>query len=206
MATIERTTDGQPSTVKVSTIRPASAALARGHGGAGGAGATTVAANLALAMAEAGQQVILVDGNLADPGASRLIGQSGLTVPAVGRATGGPGSVLVGPPMVGLLERLEAKADVVIIDAPPVLPFAAAAELAAISDASLLVARYGKSKADEVQQAWATLGQVGTTVLGVVFNAVPGRNPAAVIGVARAQGAHDATPAPQADVLERTSG
>ncbi|MDP9239651.1 MAG: Wzz/FepE/Etk N-terminal domain-containing protein, partial [Actinomycetota bacterium] len=39
-----------------------------------GAGASNVAANLAAAAAEAGRQVILVDGNLRDPALSRLLG------------------------------------------------------------------------------------------------------------------------------------
>ncbi len=189
-----------------------------------GAGASTVAANLALAMVEAGRRVIVVDGNLADPALSKLFGladapglcevlagdaeletalatggEAGLQVLPAGKLAEGSGSVLAGPPMVGLLERLEAQADVVIIDAPSVLPFAAAAELAAIADAVLVVARYGKTKVEEVQQAWQTLEQVGTTVLGVVVNGVPGSNPAAVIGVARAQGPAETSPA---DVLE----
>jgi capsular exopolysaccharide synthesis family protein len=195
-----------------------------------GAGATTVAANLGLAMAEAGRKAILVDGNLADPGLSRLFGlgdtvglrevlagdaelaaalspavESGLLVLPAGRSTAGSGSVLAGPLMVGLLERLEAQADVVIIDAPPVLPYAAAAELAAIADAALIVARFGRTKVEEVQQARVTLSQVGTPVLGVVVNAVPGRDPAAVIGVARTQGPAEAASAGSAELLERTA-
>lgn len=193
------------------------------------AGSTTVAANLALAMVEAGRRVVLVDANLPDPGLSTLFGLAdsaglcdvlagdaeldaalasggvpGLQVLTAGRADGS-GSVLAGPLMVGLLERLEAMADIVIIDAPPVLPFAAAAELAAIADAVLLVARYGRTKVEEVQQALLTLGQVGTPVLGVVVNAVPGRNPAAVVGAARAAGAAYEAPVVQGEVLERNA-
>ncbi len=163
-----------------------------------GAGATTVAANLALAAAEAGRRVVLVDGNLRDPGVGELLrigtgagladvlsgdaeleaalrpgAAPGLTVLAAGHATGQPGSLLAGARMVTMLEQLEARADLVIIDAPPVLPYAEAAELAAIADAAVLVARYGKTNVDDLQQARSTLTQVGTTVLGVIMNGVP---------------------------------
>lgn len=195
-----------------------------------GAGATTVAANVALAMVEAGRRVVLVDGNLADCGLSRMFGLAesaglrevlagdveleaalapggdpALRVLAAGRSATGSGSVLAGPLMVGLLERLEAQADLVIIDAPPVLPFAAAAELSAIADAVLLVGRYGSTKVEEVQQARLTLGQVGTPMLGVVVNAVPGRDPVAVVGAARVQGPAQEPAANPADVLAQRS-
>ncbi len=191
-----------------------------------GAGATTVAANLALAMVEAGRRVVLVDADLAGRGLSRLFGLAdspglpevlageveadaalaaggapGLQVLSAGRAAGGGASLLAGPLMVGLLEELEGRADLVIIDAPPVLPFAAAAELAAIADAVLLVARYGKTQIDELQQARLTLGQVGAPVLGVVVNAVPGSNPAAVVGVAAPQGPGKESTATPTDAL-----
>jgi len=193
-------------------------------------GASLVAANLALALVEAGRRVVLVDGNLPDPAMSRLFGlsdapglhdvlagdvelvaalapggEAGLLVLAAGRPANGSGTVVAGPPMVGLLERLEAQADIVIIDAPPVLLYAAAAELAAIADAALLVARYGKTKVEEVQQAWVTLGQVGTPVLGVVLNGVPGPDPAAAVGVARTPAPVETSSVAQAEPLQRST-
>lgn len=162
------------------------------------AGVTTVAANLAYAMAEAGRRVILVDGNLREPAVSALFsisdrpglsdvlsgdsllkdalrdgGTQRLTLLTAGGPAGDPGSVLSGERMITLLEELEAAADVVIIDAPQVLPYAAAAELAAIAHAAVLVARYRKTSVDDLEQARATLAQVGTTVLGVVINGLP---------------------------------
>jgi len=175
------------------------------------AGATTVAANLALAAAEAGRKVVLVDGNLREPAVSKLLrlkdrpgltdvlsgdveltdalqagGAPGLTVLTAGSGPGEPGSLLAGARMVTVLEELEAAADLVIIDAPPVLPYAEAAELAAIADAALLVARYRQTNVDELQLARSTLAQVGTTVLGVVINAVPERDRADVVKATQA--------------------
>jgi succinoglycan biosynthesis transport protein ExoP len=172
-----------------------------------GAGATTVAANLAAAVAEAGRQVILVDGNLRDPALSTLLGmesgpglrdvltgdaeldaalrpggQSGLRVLPAGRAADQPGIAPGGSAVVRLLERLEAQADVVIIDAPAVLPYSEAAEFAAIADGVLLVVRYATTGIDEVQQARITLSQVRSKLLGAVINAVPGRDPGSVVG------------------------
>ncbi|MDQ6875980.1 MAG: polysaccharide biosynthesis tyrosine autokinase [Actinomycetota bacterium] len=172
-----------------------------------GGGSSTVAANLAVAVAEAGRRVVLVDGNMRFPAAGRMFGLKagagvtellsgdadlagalhgtdlpGLSILLAGQARKRPGSALAGPPMVALLERLEAQADLVIIDAPAVLPFAEAAELAAIADGALLVIRYGRTLIDEVRQAQAALSQVHANVVGVVINGVPGRNPDAVIG------------------------
>lgn len=183
-----------------------------------GAGSTTVAANLALAAAEAGRKVVLVDGNLRAPAMSELFrlkdrpglanvlagdadltdalqqgGLPGLTVLTAGNGFGEPGSLLAGPSMVKVLEELEAAADLVIIDAPPVLPYAEAAELAAIADAALLVARYRQTNVDDLQQARATLAQVGTTVLGVVINGVPERDRAAVVAATQAPGGSSST-------------
>ncbi len=171
-----------------------------------GAGASRVAANLAAAAAEAGRQVILVDANLRDAALSRMLGldsgsgfgtvlagdadleaalrpggSTGLRVlPAGAGADQGP--LPGGSAVVRLLERLEALADLVIIDAPALLPYAEAAELAAIADGVLLVVRYGATSIDEVQQARITAAQVRTKLLGVVINAVPGRDPASVVG------------------------
>lgn len=162
------------------------------------AGATTVAANLALAIAEAGRRVVLVDGNLREPSVGQLFGlgdrpglsdvlsgaaslddalrdsgAQGLRLLTTGSAAGEVGSALAGTRMITLLEELEAAADVVIIDAPPVLPYAEAAELAAIAHATVLVARYRRTSVGDLEQARATLTQVGTTVLGVVINGLP---------------------------------
>ncbi|MGB9378069.1 MAG: polysaccharide biosynthesis tyrosine autokinase [Mycobacteriales bacterium] len=165
-----------------------------------GAGASTVAANLACAAAESGRRVVLVDANLRAPSVGEALRVStalglanvlagdvdlaaalqptnipGLAVLAAGHGPGQSGSVLATAAMVRLLEQLEEQADLVIIDAPPVLPYAEAAELAAIADAALLVARHGRTSVTDVRQARATLTQVGTTVLGVVINAIPSR-------------------------------
>lgn len=172
-----------------------------------GGGSSTIAANLAIAVAETGRRVVLVDGNMRFPAAGRMFGLKagagviellagdadlagalhatdlpGLSVLLAGRAGQRPGSALAGAPMVALLERLEAKADLVILDAPAVLPFAEAAELAAIADGALLVIRYGRTLIDEVRQAQVALSQVHANVIGVVLNGVPGRNPDALVG------------------------
>lgn len=164
-----------------------------------GAGTTTVAVNLALATVEAGRRVVLIDANLRDPVVSRLLGHAdqpglsdvlsegvewaavlrpggapGLQVLAAGQARGEVGSMLAGGHMVSLLENLEAQADLVIIDAPGVLEYSEAAELAAVSDAVVLVARSSTTRVDDLQKARSSLVQVGATVLGVVVNGAAG--------------------------------
>lgn len=194
-----------------------------------GAGSTAVACNLAASIAEAGRRVILVDADLRDGAASRLFGVDdgpglgdvlsgatdltaalrpggvpGLTVLGAGRAPGAPGGVLAGPQMVTLLEQLEAQTDVVIVDAPPVLPYAEAAVLAAIAGATILVARHGKTAVDDLLQARSTLTQVGTTVLGVVINAHPARARAAVTGASTGP-ARSTSPASESELADHSS-
>ncbi len=187
-----------------------------------GAGATTVACNLALAMAETGQRVVLVEANLRDPAVSDLFrldagpgladvlsgevdvdavlrpgGTAGLMVLTAGQTAAEPGSVLAGSRMVALLERLEQQSDVVIIDAPPVLPYAEAGELSAIADAALLVARYSETKISDLREARATLAHVGTTVLGVVINGAPGADSADAVSSSTPPARPSSSPAPE---------
>ncbi|MEM1115081.1 MAG: polysaccharide biosynthesis tyrosine autokinase [Bacteroidota bacterium] len=69
-----------------------------------------------------------------------------------------------------LLEDLKEVVDVVIIDTPPVLAATDAVLLSTQADATLLVASAGKTKAGDIEQAFAHLNDVGARVIGAALN------------------------------------
>jgi non-specific protein-tyrosine kinase len=159
-------------------------------------GRSVVARNLAVALAETGWKVILVD---ADLRGSRLADQLGIdgtcgltSVLAhdrpVGEALqqwgpvslsvlpGGPahsGELLASPKMSSLIGALEERADVVVIDAPALLSSADTAVLARRCTGTLLVARYGRTRREQVVEAVERLEAVQAGVLGAVLSFVP---------------------------------
>ena len=129
-----------------------------------GEGKTLTSANLAVALAQAGRRVLLVDGDLRRPRAAALLGLDGavgLTTVLVGGATleeavqvhepsglyllasgakpPNPTEILQSRVTHDLLKQLRDAYDLVIVDAPPLLPVADAAVLATITDGSILV-------------------------------------------------------------------
>jgi capsular exopolysaccharide synthesis family protein len=158
-------------------------------------GKTTVAANLALSLAQLGRTVLLVEGELRDPGVLELFGMpegAGLTdvlldntpvsdviqtlpgtelnLLAAGQVPPNPSELLGSRQMIGLLEELRASYETIIIDAPPLLPVTDAAVLAEHADGALLVVREGKTRKDQLARAKAALDAVEARVLGVVMN------------------------------------
>jgi capsular exopolysaccharide synthesis family protein len=166
-------------------------------------GKTTVAVNLALALAEAGQRVVIVEADLRRPRVTSylgMVGDVGLTNILAGQATvadvaqpHGDGSLVViasGPKvpnpaqllasgnMSTLLDELRAAYDYVILDAPPVLPVADSTGLAVLADGVLLSIRHGSTTREQLQRTRDTLDRVGATTFGVVLNMVPVRDEA----------------------------
>jgi succinoglycan biosynthesis transport protein ExoP len=162
-----------------------------------GEGKTTTAANLAVALSLAGERVIIVDADLRRAALAQVFGLErsiGLTTLVLGKATvddvlqdwgrnlqvlaSGPlppnPSEILGSQLVNtLLQDLSHRADVVIIDAPPVLPVADAVALAPQVDAVVMVLRHGVTLRHTVSEARRRLESVGATVAGYVLNAVP---------------------------------
>lgn len=68
-----------------------------------------------------------------------------------------------------VLAALRAQADVVLIDAPPVVDVADSRAIAARVDGVLLLVAQGKTRRPQAQRALAALEQVGAHVLGVVL-------------------------------------
>ena len=163
-------------------------------------GKTTTSENLAITMAQAGNRVVLVDGdlrrskigeNMQLEGAvgltTVLVGQvpladalqpssvSGLSVLTSGATPPNPSELLQSRAMNDVIAKLRSEFDVIIIDAPPLLPVTDAALLTAQSDGALLVVRHGKTTKDQVRHSVERLEAVGGRILGVVLNMVPSR-------------------------------
>ncbi|NGO76225.1 polysaccharide biosynthesis tyrosine autokinase [Streptomyces sp. YC504] len=162
-----------------------------------GEGKTNTAANLALALTEAGVRTCLVDADLRRPCVAKTFGlvqDAGLTTVLIGRAgiddvmQQGPGglSVLTGgavPPnptellastrMSDVLEELADRYEAVIVDTAPLLPVADTVGLAPLADGTLLVVRAAKTTRDQIKSAADALRTVGVRTLGTVFSMTP---------------------------------
>lgn len=157
-------------------------------------GKTVTAANLAIALAQEGRQVLLVDGNLRNPSIHKLFGipnDEGLVTAITGENSdlavfptpqenlhifpGGPiptnpSELLSSPKMNELLESLRELFDVIVFDSPPVLTVADTQVLSRSSDAVLLVTRLGVTLCESALQAKELLLHVGANLVGAVAN------------------------------------
>lgn len=165
--------------------------------GIAGEGKTSTCLALAQALAEDGQRVLLVDADLRRPkiadylsieGSVGLVDVLAGSVPlglAAQRLEAGRLSVLPSgtiPPnptellgshaMADLMARLRDEYDLVLIDAPPILPVADALIAGAKSDGVVLVVRHGKTTRNHARESIAALERVEARLLGTVFNMV----------------------------------
>lgn len=162
-----------------------------------GEGKSTTVANLGVTFAQAGTRVCLVDADLRRPMLAKLLGLenwTGLTTALIGQSPleecvkktpveglwllpsgpvpPNPAELLGSERMAGLLERLKAEYDLVLIDSPPVLAVTDAAVLAPRTDGVVLVIRAGQTDRRAVQRARTALETVHARVLGAVLGGV----------------------------------
>lgn len=163
-----------------------------------GEGKSSVTANLAVAIASTGRNVILVDADLRRPVQNELFDMldgAGLTdvlshtaelddvlqpyghlpnlqVLCSGRIPPNPSELLGSKAMKSLLNELAINA-VVLVDAPPLLPVTDAAILSKSADGILVVVRAGNTTGEELSKAVDNLKKVDAKILGAILNQVP---------------------------------
>jgi capsular exopolysaccharide synthesis family protein len=84
-----------------------------------------------------------------------------------------PSELLSSSQMTELIGALRTRAEVVLIDAPPLLPVTDAAVLARECDGAIVVVRHGKTTREQATRALEALRSVGARVLGTVLNMAP---------------------------------
>ncbi|MGY2083199.1 polysaccharide biosynthesis tyrosine autokinase [Blastococcus sp. SYSU DS0539] len=163
-------------------------------------GKSTLAANLAITLAEGGHRVTLVEADLRHPRVTKYLGlvdgagltsilsgaaelddvlqpygegRGSLSVLAAGSIPPNPSELLASVQLRTLVDRLRAANDFVIVDTPPLLPVSDGSAVAVVMDGVLLSVRQGKTRRDELEEARAILDRVGARTLGVVLNLAP---------------------------------
>jgi len=163
-------------------------------------GKSTISSNLAVALAEINQRVVLIDGDMRRPrlhtifgvpneqGLSNLLkGKEGILgrpdvsilqpteVPGLYLLSSGPSvtnasNLLHSPRLWELLRVLRNEFDAILIDTPPMLHLADARVLGQHCDAVILVARAGKTTRDAALAARQKFQEDGTPILGTILN------------------------------------
>jgi capsular exopolysaccharide synthesis family protein len=160
-------------------------------------GKTTVACSIAIALAQGGQRVCVLDCDLRRPRLHRIfdrVGESGVSNVVVGEATidevakptaienlwsipagpvpPNPADMLHSDRFRKFLEDLSERFDRVVIDSPPVAAVTDSAVLSTIADGTIFVVRAFKTSKQLARQGLRILHDVDARLVGAVLNAV----------------------------------
>jgi non-specific protein-tyrosine kinase len=167
-------------------------------------GKTVTGANMAVAFAQGGRRVLLVDADLRKPGVHEIFSlandegltdllrrddvrlgslvrtteQKNLDVLTAGPHPPNPAELLASQRMKSLLPTLVEGYDLVIFDSPPLDVFSDAALLGSFLDGTVLVVESRRGRRGRIQDAREALGKANANVLGVVLNGLPAKAPA----------------------------
>ncbi|MEA9986515.1 polysaccharide biosynthesis tyrosine autokinase [Subtercola sp. RTI3] len=167
-----------------------------------GEGKSTSAVNLAIVAASAGTRVVLIDADLRKPKVADYLGLeggAGLTDVLVGRANvddvlqrwgvhdlfvlpagripPNPSELLGSNSMIALIGELENRYDLVIFDAPPLLPVTDAAILSIHTGGALVMVAAGRAHRGQLKGSILALKNVGSKVAGIVLTMMPVKGP-----------------------------
>ncbi|KFF58429.1 chromosome partitioning protein [Cryobacterium sp. MLB-32] len=165
-------------------------------------GKSTTGANLAIALADSGSRVLLVDADLRRPKIADYMGIEGavgLTDVLIGKAElkdviqpwgraqlfvlpaghipPNPSELLGSARMTHIIGELNRAFDVVLFDSPPLLPVTDAAVLAKNVGGALIIVAAGRTHKNQLKGAIAALTNVGTSVSGLVLTMLPTKGP-----------------------------
>ncbi|MBA2497290.1 MAG: polysaccharide biosynthesis tyrosine autokinase, partial [Acidimicrobiia bacterium] len=162
-----------------------------------GEGKTTTVANLAVALAQAGQRVAIVCCDLRRPRVHELFGEDispgftdvllgevvladalrsvrpNLYLLAAGSRPPNPSERLGSARAESVLAALAAECDYLVIDSTPILPVTDGLVVAHLADATLVVVSARTTTRQQIRQTMTLLGQTDASVIGFVLNRIP---------------------------------
>jgi capsular exopolysaccharide synthesis family protein len=184
-----------------------------------GDGKTTSASNLAIAIAQTGRTVLLLDADFRKPTQHKnldikdVVGLSsvlagfepieraiqhtaveGLDILPCGPIPANPSEILNSREFGELIDALAARYDHIIFDSPPVNAVTDARILGAVCDTTILVLRADKSTRRAGEHARNSLLAVGANVAGAIVNDAPRTRGYDVYGAAYYYGSRDTVP------------
>jgi capsular exopolysaccharide synthesis family protein len=157
-------------------------------------GKTTTSCNLAWALSGLEHRVVLADVDFRRPRLHQVFGcnpepglsdhllagtplnqlalrvddhRRNMVIIPTGAQPPNPAEFVAAPTFNALVRQLEAESDLVVLDAPPILPVSDALAMSRLVDTVLLVARAGSTSRQDLERVAASLRGVGADVVGV---------------------------------------